>query len=184
MRSRFLADKIELWSTEKLVPSARNARTHSDKQIAEVAGSIAAYGFIVPVVVDHDGRLIAGHGRVLAARKLGLANIPVIVIHHLSELDQRAYALADNKITQNAGWDDALLKIELAALASEGIDLQTLGFDQEELDDLLTNLENAIMADDEDSAPPVPEKTVTRPGKIWKMAEHRLLCGDATEEQS
>jgi ParB-like chromosome segregation protein Spo0J len=127
-----MADCIELWAIERLIPSARNARTHSDEQIAEIAGSIHAFGFIVPVVVGRDGVVMAGQGRVLAARQLKLDCIPVIEVTHLSDAEQRAYAIADNKIALNAGWDEELLKVELEALKDEGVSLDSLGFSEEE----------------------------------------------------
>src|SRR5689334_8540020 len=105
------ADHVEVWDLVRLIPSAHNARTHSAGQVAEIAGSIAAFGFMVPVLVDRSGGIIAGHGRVLAARQLELARIPVIVVDHLTETEKRAYAIADNKIALNAGWDEELLKI-------------------------------------------------------------------------
>jgi DNA modification methylase len=175
-----MADCIELWAIERLIPSARNARTHSDEQIAEIAGSIHAFGFIVPVVVGRDGVVIAGHGRVLAARQLKLDCIPVIEVTHLSDAEQRAYAIADNKIALNAGWNEELLKVELEALKDEGVSLDSLGFSEEEFNALMDELAPEAVPD-EDSVPETPLTPVTRVGDIWQLGEHRLLCGDALD---
>jgi DNA modification methylase len=177
-----IAEHLELWPIHRLTPSARNARTHSAAQVAQLAGSIAAYGFIVPVVVDPTGGIIAGHARVLAAAKLKLKQVPVIIVDHLSESEKRAYAIADNKLALNAGWDDELLKVELAALASEGFDLTTIGFSEEELNSLVAELGACRNGVDEDAAPEVRATTISRPGDLWELGSHRLLCGDATVE--
>ena len=178
--SKPMAEQVEIRDIEQLIPSARNARTHSDAQVAEIAGSIAAFGFIVPVIVDENDLIIAGHGRVLAARKLKLSRIPVIVVSHLSESERRAYAIADNKIALNAGWDEELLKVELESLKDDGIDLESLGFSDEEFDALIAELEAEIEID-EDSIPEKPAAPVSRVGDIWQLGEHRLLCGDALD---
>lgn len=175
------AEHIEIWPLDRLIPSARNARTHSETQIAEIAGSITAFGFIVPLIVDAKGNIIAGHGRVLAARMLKLARIPVIIIDHLSESEKRAYAIADNKIALNAGWNDELLKIELSALAAEGVALSDLGFAEEELRELLAGLESERGDVDEETVPDALPEPTTAAGQVWRLGEHRLLCGDATE---
>jgi DNA modification methylase len=181
--SKPIANRLELRDTESLIPSARNARTHSESQIAEIAGSIVAFGFMVPVLVDSEGNIIAGHGRVLAARKLKLERLPVIVADHLSEGEKRAYAIADNKIAMNAGWDEELLRVELESLKSDGINLETLGFSEDEFNQLLDNLSRGSQAD-EDSSPETPIAPVTQVGDIWQLGKHRLLCGDALEEKS
>ena len=175
-----LADKIELWSIQRLHTSSRQARTHSKKQVKEIAGSIAAYGFMAPLVVDEEGNIVAGKGRYLAAQHLGLDRVPVIVARHLSDLEKRAYALADNRIALNAGWDEDLLEAELAALATEGVDLATLGFDETEFDALLATLSAGSACVGEDAIPEVPAQAVTQDGDQWLMDDHRLLCGDAT----
>jgi DNA modification methylase len=182
MISKPMAERIEFYDIDRLIPSARNARTHSEAQIAEIAGSIAAFGFIVPVLVDPDGGIIAGHGRVLAARKLNLQRIPVIVATHLAETEKRAYAIADNKIAMNAGWDDQLLKVEIEALKNDGVNLETLGFSEEEFNELLDNLRSEHP--DEDSTPESPVTPVTVSGDVWRLGDHVLLCGDALDEAS
>jgi ParB-like nuclease family protein len=136
-----MVDKIEIWSLDRLVPDARNARTHSNKQIAQLAGSIQQFGFMTPVLVDSEGKIIAGHGRVLAARKLRLGRVPVVIAEHLTEAQKRAYAIADNQIALNAEWDEELLKIELNNLRDEEVNLDALGFGAEEFDRLMKELD-------------------------------------------
>lgn len=171
--------QIEL---EQLVPYARNARTHSDSQVAQIAGSIAEFGFVNPVLVGGDNIIIAGHGRVMAAKKLGLKTVPTIKLDHLSENQRRALVIADNKIAENAGWDEELLRLELQNLADEDFDLDLLGFDDVELDDLLASLDDDEAAALDENIPEVQENPVSRTGDIWIMGEHRLLCGDSTSE--
>ena len=173
---------VEMWEIGRLVPNARNARTHSDGQVAEIAGSIRAFGFNVPVLVDKEGSIIAGHGRVLAARQLKLERIPVLVVDHLSERDKRAYAIADNKIALNAGWDEELLKIELEALKTDGIELENLGFSEEEFSALVDQL--CPPSPHREVVPQVPPKAVNQTGDFWQLGDHRLLCGDALEDSS
>src|SRR5271169_4327694 len=132
-----MAQRIEHWPLEKLIPYARNPRTHSDAQIAQIAASIAEFGFNNPILVDTNAGIIAGHGRLLAARKLGLTEVPVIVLDHLTEAQKRAYIIADNQLALNAGWDDELLRAELAALQEEDFNLDVIGFNPHELDTLL-----------------------------------------------
>ena len=124
---------MEHWALDRLVPFARNPRTHSDAQVAQIAGSIAAFGFNAPILVDSNAGVIAGHGRVLAARQLGLEEVPVIVLDHLSEIQKRAYVIADNRLAELAGWDDDLLRQQLAELRDADIDLETVGFGDDEL---------------------------------------------------
>ena len=171
--------QIEL---EQLVPYARNARTHSDSQVAQIAGSIAEFGFVNPVLVGGDNIIIAGHGRVMAAKKLGLKTVPTIKLDHLTENQRRALVIADNKIAENAGWDEELLRLELQNLADEDFDLDLLGFDDVELDDLLTSLDDDEAAALDENIPEVQENPVSRTGDVWIMGEHRLLCGDSTSE--
>src|SRR6266542_5758672 len=128
-----LARRIEIWLLDRLVPYARNARTHSDAQVAQIAASIAEFGFNAPILVDSNAGIIAGHGRLLAARRLGLAEVPVVVLDHLSETQRRAYIIADNKLALNAGWDEKVLAQELRELEGEGLDLALVGFSDDEL---------------------------------------------------
>jgi len=177
MTPNFL-DTVERWPLDRLIPHARNARTHSDEQIAQIAGSIAEFGFVNPVLVGDDGVIVAGHGRVLAARKLGLVEAPVIVLRHLTPTQRRALMIADNRIAENAGWDEEMLAAELAALKDEDIDLALLGFDDAELDRLLAGTLDE--ADAADEAPAPPADPISQPGDLWICGEHRVLCGDAT----
>ncbi len=168
-----------------LVPYAANARTHSDAQVAQIAASIAEFGFVNPVLVDAAGVLVAGHGRVLAAKRLGMASVPAIRLAHLTEAQARALRLADNQIALNSGWDEALLATELALIRDDGFDLALLGFDQAALDALLADAglggagEGAQAGEDAPAPEPLPEP-ITRPGDLWRLGPHRLLCGDAT----
>ena len=161
-----------------LIPYVNNARTHSDRQVALIAGSIREFGFNNPVLVDGENGIIAGHGRVLAAQKLGLATVPVIELTHLSDAQKRAYILADNRLAEQAGWDRELLSLELGDLAELEIDLGALGFDGHELDELLNHADVDLK---EEVTPPLPERPVSRPGDLWCLGPHRLLCGDATD---
>ena len=179
---RSVPDRIELFAIERLTPSARTARTHSEEQIAELAGSMKAFGFMVPVLIDPNGGIISGHARVLAARKLSLERVPVIVIQHLTESEKRGYAIADNKIALNAGWDEELLRVELEALKDDGVDLESLGFSEAEFNELLDKL--SLESPDEDKVPESPSNPVSQPGDLWQTGDHRLFCGDATEAAS
>ena len=163
---------------DALIPYARNARTHSDDQVALVAGSIREFGFVSPVLVDGENGIIAGHGRVLAARKLGMAVVPVIELGHLSAAQKRAYVLADNRLAAAAGWDRELLALEVADLDALGVDLGTLGFEAGEIDALL---QNGVPDPREEATPEPPAVPVSRPGDLWVLGDHRLLCGSATE---
>jgi ParB-like chromosome segregation protein Spo0J len=136
-----MARRIELWPLDRLIPYARNARTHSDEQVAQIAASIVEFGFCNPILVDSRNGIVAGHGRLLAARKLGLDEVPVIVLDHLSETQRRAYLLADNRLSELAGWDSDLLALELKELTDAGFDATLAGFGQKELDDFLASLE-------------------------------------------
>jgi DNA modification methylase len=171
------ARSIEHRPVADLVPFAKNARTHSEAQVAQIASSIREFGFNNPVLVDGANGIIAGHGRVMAARKLGLAQVPVIELAHLSETQKRAYILADNRLAELAGWDRELLSLELTDLGDLGVDLVELGFDGAELDALLGHGQ----ADPrEEETPDPPVDPVSRRGDLWVLGSHRLLCGDAT----
>ena len=181
----WLANKIEQWPTAKLLPYVRNARTHSEEQVAQIAASIAEFGFTNPILAGSDGIIVAGHGRLAAAQKLGLEIVPVVVLDHLSPTQRRALVIADNRIAENAGWDDAMLRIELEALKLEGFELELTGFDADDLIDLAAGDEpESEGLTDEDAVPEVSETPVSRPGDIWIMGQHRLLCGDSTVAES
>ena len=170
-----------MWLIDRLIPYARNARKHSDQQIRQIAQSIRENGFVNPVLVDKHGNVIAGHGRILAAQQIGLTEVPVIVLDHLTETQIQALRLADNRIAENAGWDEKMLEAELAALRAEHVDLMSLGFAELELKRILDEFESTV---DEDAAPLPPDQPITRLGDLWNLGEHRLLCGDSTLPQN
>ncbi|SHF31341.1 site-specific DNA-methyltransferase [Thermomonas hydrothermalis] len=181
----WLADRIEHWPIDKLLPYVRNARQHSEEQIAQIAASIAEFGFVNPILTGADGVLVAGHGRLAAARKLGLPTVPVVVLDHLTPTQRRALVLADNRLAELATWDDALLRIELEALQDDGFDLDLTGFDADALAELLADEEPQIDGrTEDDAAPDVPEEPVSRPGDVWRLGPHRLVCGDATTAEA
>ena len=170
---------IEKISVDKLIPYARNARTHSDEQVAQIAASIREFGFNNPILIADDNTIIAGHGRVMAARKLGLTDAPCIRLSHLSETQRKAYILADNKLALNAGWENSLLSVELEELIGSGFDISLTGFTQEEID-ALKPIEVTEGLTDEDATPEVPEEPVTRLGDVWLLGKHRVMCGNST----
>jgi DNA modification methylase len=171
--------QIESWSIDRLLPSPRNARTHTEAQVAEIAGSIKAFGFTNPILVNDAGDVIAGHGRLAAARKLNLDQVPVISLKHLSELQCRQLMLADNRIALNSGWDADALTLELADLSQLGADLKLLGFSKNELASALKQVASGNT--DEDEIPPLVAKAVSRAGDVWLLGKHRLICGDSTD---
>ncbi len=173
---------IKTVSVDVLIPYARNARTHSDAQVAQIAASIKEFGWTNPVLVDGENGIIAGHGRVLAARKLGLETVPVIELSHLTDTQKRAYILADNQLALNAGWDTELLQIELTDLDGLDFDLSLLGFDADFMDGLLEVLPEGLV--DPDECPEAPEEPVTKPGDVWICGKHRLMCGDSTSVEA
>jgi DNA modification methylase len=176
-----MATHIDRWLVEKLIPYSRNPRTHSDAQIAQIAASIAEFGFNNPILVDTKAGIIAGHGRLLAARKLGLTDVPVIVLDHLTEAQKRAYIIADNKLAENAGWDEDVLRSELAALQAEEFNIDLIGFEDDELARLLAAHEATDGLTDEDAVPDVPQTPASARGDLWVLGSHRLLVGDATD---
>ena len=165
---------------DKLIPYARNSRTHSDGQVAQIAASIREFGFTNPVLVDEADGIIAGHGRVLAARKLALDKVPAIRLKHLSEAQKRAYVIADNRLALNAGWDEEMLATELQDLAALDFDLDLLGFDEGELANLLHGDDGTDGLTDPDEVPEPPADPVTKPGDVWVLGRHRLMCGSCT----
>lgn len=171
-----IAGKIVMRRVASLAPYARNARTHSEEQIAQICASITEFGFTNPVLFA-DGEILAGHGRVLAAGKLGMAEVPCIDLSYLTPLQRRAYILADNKIALNAGWDEELLALELAEINDAGFDLGLTGFSDAEFSQLMAPPPGHT---DPDAAPPAPDEPVSAAGDIWHLGAHRLLCGDST----
>lgn len=170
--------KLEWRQIADLIPYARNARTHSDEQVAQIAASIKEFGWTNPILVDGENGIIAGHGRLAAARKLGNTEVPVIELTGLSEAQKRAYILADNKLALNAGWDTDMLIEELKELKEMDFDLELTGFSDKEISDFL--LEEVEGLTDEDAVPDVPEEPTTKLGDIYQMGNHRLMCGDST----
>lgn len=171
--------QIKKVEVEKLIPYVRNSRTHSDAQVAQIAASIKEFGWTNPILVDGENGIIAGHGRLLAARKLGVKDVPVIELAHLTESQKRAYVIADNQLAMNAGWDTAMLTLELADLKESEFDLDLIGFDAKELEKLLEP-EQVEGLTDEDAVPDAPEEPKTKLGDIYQLGNHRLMCGDST----
>jgi 16S rRNA G966 N2-methylase RsmD len=173
------ADKVERWSIDKLTPYARNSRTHSDEQISQLAASIKEWGWTTPVLVDEDGSIIAGHGRTLAAQRLKMTEVPVMVAKGWSDAKKRAYVIADNKLAMNAGWDEQMLALEFSELQGMDFDLDLTGFTADEIAALMPE-EIERGQTDEDAVPEVPEQPVTVLGDVWVLGKHRLMCGDST----
>ena len=178
MTRKWPADQVERRKVADLVPYANNARLHSDAQVEQIAKSIGEFGWTVPVLIDPKGGVIAGHGRILAAQKLGLEDVPCMVARGWTAAQKRAYVIADNKIAENAGWDENLLNVEFAALRDIGFDLSLTGFELGEIDYLLRSQPQRER--DPDEAPLLPETPVSALGDLWLLGAHRLLCGDAT----
>jgi len=172
--------KVEYRQTESLIPYAMNSRTHSESQVLQIAASIKQFGFTNPLLVDDEQTLIAGHGRLLAAKALGLAEVPCIVLQGLSPAQKKAYVIADNKLALNAGWDTDVLMVELKRLQELEFDLDLIGFDSNELEHLLEP-EQVEGLTDEDAVPEAPEKPRTVEGDVWILGNHRLMCGSATD---
>ena len=170
-----IVDKL----VETLIPYANNSRTHNEAQITQIAASIKEFGFRNPILVDGNG-IIAGHGRLLASKKLGLTKVPTIDCSDLTEAQKKAYVIADNKLALNAGWDMDLLKVEIEGLTELDFDIDLLGFNAEELDAMLNPVVGTNGLTDEDAVPDVPDEPKTKPGDIYELGNHRLMCGDST----
>jgi len=170
--------KIIMTATKDLIPYARNTRTHSDEQVNQIVSSIKEFGFTNPVLVDQDNMIIAGHGRVMAASKLKLSKVPTICLKHLTEAQKKAYIIADNRLALNAGWDEDMLKVELEELNDLEFDISLLGFEDKEIESLLSEPTEGLT--DEDAVPDLPEEPTTKLGDLWILGDHRLLCGDST----
>lgn len=166
--------------TSELIPYANNSRTHSEDQVAQIASSIREFGFTNPVLIDEDNTIIAGHGRILAANKLDIDEVPCILLKGLSPAQKKAYVIADNKLALNAGWDDELLRVEIEDLKDMDFDIDLLGFSHDEIDALFEIDDIKPGLTDDDEAPDIPEQPVTVDGDIWVLGEHRLMCGDST----
>ena len=176
-------ERFEKVDIEKLIPYVRNSRTHSKEQITQLRGSLREFGFINPCLIDKDYNVIAGHGRICAAKEEGIAEVPCIFVEHLTEAQKRAYIIADNRLAMNAGWDDEMLSVELSDLQGAKFDLDLLGFDVAELDKLL-NPESDIKEDDFDVNAELEQPTFSRTGDLWLLGNHRLICGDSTKQET
>jgi ParB-like chromosome segregation protein Spo0J len=176
MNSLRIVSHIEIWPIDRLIPYARNVRTHSDKEIQELGRSIGENGFVNPVSVDQRGNVIAGHRRVLAAALIGLTHLPVIVLGYLTETQVRALRIADNRIAENAGWDQEILQAELAALLLEKVDLTSLGFAELELKKILEEFESQTASIDENEAPDPPDQPITKVGDYGSWGTSLALC--------
>ena len=167
-----------------LIPYARNARTHSDEQVAQIAASIKEFGFLSPIIISKDNTILCGHGRFYAAQKLGLEKVPCIKEEYLTETQKRAYILADNKLSLNAGWDNEMLAVELTELQNEDFDLGLTGFDEKELEDLFDNgSTDGIEDDDYDLDAALNKAAFVKRGDVWTVGRHKLMCGDATSQE-
>lgn len=176
-----MTHQIEYIETTALIPYARNSRTHSEQQVAQVAQSIRQFGFTNPVLIDANGVIVAGHGRVMAAKSIGMTSVPCIRLGHLNEAQIRAYVIADNKLAENAGWDDEMLRLEMQHLQDVDFDLSLIGFSDAELEDLLHGEESPQEGmTDADQVPEAQRIVICRSGDIWRMGKHRLMCGDST----
>jgi site-specific DNA-methyltransferase (adenine-specific) len=167
-------------SVEDLIPYARNARTHSDDQVDKIAASIREFGFLNPIITDGENGIVAGHGRIMAAKKLGMDKVPTVEAAHLTDAQKRAYILADNRLALDAGWDDEMLRVEFTELQDAGFDLNLTGFTDDEIAALEPNPEPEEGLTDEDAVPEEPETPVTVEGDVWVLGNHRLMCGDST----
>lgn len=177
--------KIVVKNVDDLIPYARNSRTHSEEQVLQIASSIREFGFNNPVLIDQDGGIIAGHGRVLAARKVGISKVPTIELSHLTETQKKAYVIADNKIALNAGWDEQMLKLELEELKLADFDIDLTGFSDEEFNLLMDEHEPQKEGlTDDDEVPAIVDDPITKPGDIWILGGHRLMCGSSTESHA
>lgn len=177
--------QIKVKSVDELIPYARNSRTHSEEQILQIASSIREFGFNNPVLIDQDGGIIAGHGRVLAARKIGMKEVPTIELRHLTDTQKKAYVIADNKIALNAGWDEEMLKLELEELRLADFDIDLTGFTDEEFNLLMgENVEQVQGLTEDEAVPEVTEDPVSKLGDVWVLGKHRVMCGDSTSIDS
>lgn len=174
---------MELVELDKLVPYVNNARTHSPEQINKLRASLREFGFINPVIIDKDYGIIAGHGRVIAAREEGIEKIPCVFADHLTEAQKKAYILADNRMALDAGWDEELLRVEIEALQAEAFDVSLTGFDEKEITDLFKDTQEEVKDDDYDLTAALEKAAFVKKGDLWVVGRHRLLCGDATKAE-
>ena len=176
-------ERFEKVSIDKLIPYARNARTHNKEQIKQLRASLREFGFVNPCIIDKDYNIIAGHGRVMAAKEEGISEIPCVFAEHLTDAQKRAYILADNRLALNAGWDDEMLSVELSDLQANAFDLSLLGFSDAEMNKLMGGMEN-VKDDDFDVDAELQKPTLSKPGDLWLLGNHRLVCGDSTKAET
>lgn len=176
-------ERFEKVNIDRLVPYARNARTHSKEQILQLRASLREFGFVNPVIVDKDLNIIAGHGRILAAKEEGVTEVPCVFAEHLTEAQKRAYILADNRLAMNAGWDEEMLSVEISDLQAADFDVSLLGFDDAELNKLLGSADD-VKDDEFDVDSELQKPAVTKPGDLWLLGKHRLVCGDSTKPET
>lgn len=175
-----VTERFEKVNIDKLVPYVRNARTHSKEQILQLRASLREFGFVNPVIVDKDLNIIAGHGRIMAAKEEGIAEVPCVFAEHLTEAQKRAYIIADNRLAMNAGWDMEMLSVEISELQGADFDVSVLGFDEAELSKLMGDIED-VKDDDFDVDEELKKPAVTKVGDLWLLGNHRLICGDSTK---
>lgn len=177
-------ERLEKVDIDRLIPYARNARTHSKEQILQLRSSLREFGFVNPIICDKEYNIIAGHGRVLAAKAEGLTEVPCVFVEHLTEAQKKAYILADNRLAINAGWDEELLALEFADLKEFGFDLEITGFDAAEIEKLFSDNGDNVDDDDFDLTAALEQAAFVLPGDVWTLGRHRLICGDATEAET
>lgn len=175
--------EMQLISTEKLIPYVNNARTHSTEQINKLRSSLREFGFINPVIIDRDYNVIAGHGRIEAAKAEGISEVPCVFADYLTEAQKKAYILADNRMAMDAGWDEELLRVEIEALQAESFDVDLTGFDESEIADLFET-DSEVKDDGFDVDAELEKPPVTKSGDLWLLGNHRLICGDSTKEET
>ena len=177
--------EMKLVPIDRLVPYINNARTHSPEQINKLRSSLREFGFINPVIIDRNYGVIAGHGRILAAKEEGITEVPCVFADYLTEAQKKAYIIADNRMAMDAGWDEELLRVEIEALQAEAFDVSLTGFDPNEIDDLFKeNLKDGLHDDDFDIEAELKKPTFTKAGDVWTLGRHRLVCGDSTKKET
>ena len=177
-------ERFEKVGIDRLIPYARNARTHSKEQILQLRSSLREFGFVSPIIVDKELNIIAGHGRVLAAKAEGLSEVPCVFAEHLTDAQKRAYILADNRLALNAGWDEELLALEFGELKDLGFDLELTGFGLDEIEKLFAADGKEVQDDDFDLTAALEQAAFVLPGDVWTLGRHRLICGDATVSET
>ena len=175
--------EMQLVSIDKLIPYINNARTHSPEQIKKLRASLREFGFINPVIIDKDFNVIAGHGRLLAAKEEGIKEVPCVFVDYLTEAQKKAYIIADNRMAMDAGWDEELLRVEIEALQAEAFDLSLTGFDDTEIADLFGD-DSDVQEDDFDVDEELEKPTFSKAGDVWTLGRHRLVCGDSTKAET